>query len=150
MQEIIDRKSFILGMITGFAECLAGECKKCAFSPPFYPEDYEMLKIEAAKIAKEQGIYLWLEKNPDIKEGSRVYWWVMYKFPEVLEEYQTIRRQGYNPAWNFDKFRGLLSYGIVWGDRAKEVIPKMRKEEVIMGTVSRILFKPGEWPPKRE
>jgi len=74
MQKLIDRKSFIVGMITGFAECLASECKKCAFSPLFYPEDYEMLRIYAEKIAKEQGIYLWLERNPDIKEGNGVYW----------------------------------------------------------------------------
>jgi len=150
MQESIDRISFVLGMMTGFAECLAGECKKCAFSPPFYPEDYEMLKTEAEKIAKEQGIYLWLETNPDIKEENRVYWWVMYKFPEVLEKYQALRKQGYNPAWYFDKFRELLSYGIVWGEGAENVIPKMRKKETIMETVSRILFKPGDWPPKKD
>ena len=37
----IDRRSYILGMITAFAECVANESKKLALSPPFYPTDYE-------------------------------------------------------------------------------------------------------------
>ena len=148
--DLIDRKSFILGMITGFAECVAGESKKCTFSPPFYPEDYDILQTEAEKIAEEQGIHLWLEQNKDIKEEYRVYWWVMYKFPEVLEEYKALREQGFNPAWEFDEFRKLLSYGTVWGEGADNIIPRMRKKETIMGTVSRIIFKPGDWPVKKE
>ena len=146
----INRHSFILGMMTAFAECVAGECKKCAFSPPFYPEDYELIKPEAEKIAKEQSIHLWFEENQDIKEDFRVHWWIMYKFPEVLEEYQAIRAQGFNPAWEFDKFRNLLSYGTAWGEGADKVITKMREEETIMNTVARILFKPGDWPLKKE
>lgn len=148
--EPIDRKSFILGMITGFAECVAGECKKCAFSPPFYPEDYGILKPEAEKIAEEQGVHLWLEENNDIKEEYRVYWWVIYKFPEVLEEYKAIKEQDFNPVWEFDEFRDLLSYGTVWGEGAEKITPKMRKKETIMETVSRIIFKPGDWPLKKE
>jgi hypothetical protein len=145
----IDRKSFMLGMITAFAECVAGECKRAAFSPPFYPEDYPILLPEAEKIAEEQGLHLWLEENEDISEDVRVKWFVIYKFPEVLEEYKAIRAKGFNPAWEFDKFREFLSYGIVWGENAERVKPAMRQEETIMGTVSRILFEPGEWPPKK-
>lgn len=147
---LIDRKAFMLGMITAFAECIAGECKRCAFSPPFYPEDYEILKPEAERIAKEQGIHLWFEENKDIKEDFKIHWWIMYKFPKVLEEYQAIREKGFNPVWEFDKFRNLLSYGHVWGEWADKVIPKMREKETIMGTVSRILFKPGDWPLKKD
>jgi len=29
--EFIDRRSYILGMITAFAECVTNECKKIAF-----------------------------------------------------------------------------------------------------------------------
>ena len=54
----IDRRSFILGMITAFAECVANECKRAALSPPFYPEDYETVVAEAENIAKDQGIFL--------------------------------------------------------------------------------------------
>jgi len=150
LSKLIDRRSFMLGMMTAFAECIAGEAKKCAFSPPFYPEDYPGLEPEAQRIANEQGIYLWFEENPDIPEEHRVHWWVMYKFPEVLEEYKELRKKGFNPAWQFDKFRGLLGYGTVWGKNADKVIPKMRKPETIMGTVARILFRPGDWPPPKD
>ncbi len=148
--KLIDRKSFMLGMMTSFAECLAGECKRCAFSPPFYPEDLHLLKPEAERIVAEQGVELWLEENNDIKTENRVYWWVMYKYPEVLEEYHAIRKNGFNPAFEFDAFRGLLSYGRIWGDNADQVVPRMREEENIMGTVSRILFQPGDWPVNQE
>ena len=66
------RTCFILGMITAFAECLANECKRLALSPPFYPEDYEKLLPEAERIAQDQGISLWYEKNPDIPEKARL------------------------------------------------------------------------------
>ena len=62
--EIINRKSFILGMITAFAECVTNECKKIALSPPFYPEDYDSVVSEAERIADDQGISLWYEKKP--------------------------------------------------------------------------------------
>jgi hypothetical protein len=148
--ELIDRKSFMLGMMTSFAECLAGECKRCSFSPPFYPEDYPLLEPEAVRIAQEQGIYLWLEENADIMEENKVYWWVMYKYPDVLDEYHSLREKGWNPAFEFDRFRKLLSYGTVWGDNAENVTPKMRGEEKMMDTVSRVIFKPGDWPIKAE
>jgi hypothetical protein len=62
----IDRKSFILGMMTAFAECLAHECKKAAPSPPFYPEDYPRVRSEAERIAREHGLFLWYEENADL------------------------------------------------------------------------------------
>ena len=149
LANLIDRKSFILGMMAAFSECVSGECKKAAFSPPFYPDDYFILHNEAQKITEEQGLNIWYEENLDIPENVRVGWFVIYKFTEVLEEYKEIRKQGYNPAFEFDKFREFLSYGIVYGENSNMVKPKMRKKEVIMGTVARILFNPGEWPPKK-
>src|SRR3990172_8651296 len=109
--KMIDRKSFMLGMMTAFGECVAGEAKKCAFSPPFYPGDYEMLKSEDERIADELSISIWLEENEEIREENRVMWWVMYKFQEVLDEYHGIRANGFNPAYEFDRFSDLLSYG---------------------------------------
>jgi len=149
LANLIDRKFFILGMMTAFAECLAYECKKAAFSPPFYPEDYGIVRPEAEKIAQDQGIYLWYEKNLDIPENTRVNWFVMYKFQEVLDEYKTIREQGFNPAWDFEKFYDLLSYGTVWGKGAYNIVPKMRKKKLTEDTVARVLFKPGDWPIKK-
>ena len=136
----IDRGSFILGMITAFAECLANECKKMAFSPPFYPEDYEPIQLEAEKIAQEQGIHLWYESNPDLPEDNKVHWLVMYKFPEVLEEYNALRDHGHNPFTNLEVFSGILSYGTVWGKNTEKVLPLMREKREIKDTVSRIIL----------
>jgi hypothetical protein len=141
-----DRRSFILGMMTAFAECIANECKKAAFSPPFYPEDYGMLLAEAENIAREQGIYLWYDKNLDIPETIRLNWFVLYKFSEVLDEYKRFRNQGNNPAWNLEKFSDLLSYGSVWGTGADKVVPKIRENRNKTETFSRVLLKPGDWP----
>ncbi len=144
--ELIDRKSYILGMMTAFAECVTYECKKVALSPPFYPIDYDSVASEAERIAKDQGISLWYEENKDIPENKRLNWFVMYKFPEVLEEYKHLREKGYNPAWNFEKFYDLLSYGMVWGENADQVIPKIRERKVQADTMARILLKTGDWP----
>jgi hypothetical protein len=142
----IERKSFMLGMITAFAECLAGEAKKLAFSPPFYPEDCKSLHEEAERICQEQGIFLWLEKNADLPAKRRLHWLVLFKFPEVLEEYKKLRQKGFNPALHFEKFTALLSYGSVWGKKADNVVARMREKRPVLDTVARILLKPGDWP----
>lgn len=136
----------MLGMMTAFGECIAGEAKRCAFSPPFYPEDYYTLKTEAERIAVELNIGIWLEKNEEIKEENRVMWWVMYKFPEILDEYHDLRAKGFNPAYEFDEFSDLLSYGYTFGVNSEQVTSRIRKQEDTMGTVTRILFQAGDWP----
>jgi hypothetical protein len=146
----IDRKSFILGMITAFAECLANECKKGALSPPFYLQDYDGVCTQAEQIAKEQGIFLWYDKNEDIPEENRINWWVMYKFPEVLEDYQELRRRGYNPAWHLEKFLDFLSYGTIWGQFAEKVVPQYREKRPTDDTVGKILLTLGGWPSTRK
>ena len=146
LAKMIDRKSFMLGMMTAFGECVAGEAKKCAFSPPFYPEDYYILKTEAERIADELNIFVWLEENEEIREENRVMWWVMYKFPEILDEYHDIRAKGFNPAYEFDEFSELLSYGYAFGENSENVSSRLRKKEDTMETVTRVLFQPGDWP----
>lgn len=147
----IDRRSFILGMMTAFSECLANECKKAALSPPFYPEDYPEIRSEAERIAQEHSILLWYEENSDIPAAKRVNWFVMYKYQDVLDQYKAIRSRGNNPVWDLKAFSEWLSYGIVWGEGADKVIPRMREQNVTedMPTVMRILFKPGDWPIPR-
>ncbi|MFZ0449915.1 MAG: hypothetical protein WAL98_11795 [Desulfatiglandaceae bacterium] len=147
----IHRESFIFGMITAFAECLANESKRAAFSPPFYPEDYPIIRAEAERIAEEQCISLWYENNHDIPSSKRIVWFVMFKYPEVLDEYRRIRNEGHNPAWDLEPFSSLLSYGNVWGRGAEKVTPAMREKisGKVMPTVSRVLFKNGGWPPER-
>ena len=142
----IDRRSYILGMITAFAECVANESKKLALSPPFYPTDHDAVIEESTIIADEQGIFLWYEKNLDIPETQRLNWYVLYKFPEVLDEYRRLRKAGNNPAWHFEKFSDLLSYGTAWGAGAEDVIPKMKDRKSTRDTYARILLKPGDWP----
>ena len=144
--QFIDRKSFILGMITAFAECVANECKRAAFSPPFYPADYKSLLPETRKIAKDNSVFIWYEKNLDIPPKTRLNWFVIYKFPEVLNEYRALREKAYNPAWHLDKFTNFLSYGVVWGVGADKVIAQLRETRKTSATYARILLKPGAWP----
>jgi hypothetical protein len=146
--DAIDRRSFMLGMITASAECLAGEAKKMALSPPFYPEDYKDLREEAERICQEQGVFLWHEKNADLPAPKRLHWLVLFKFPEVLKEYKKLRRKGSNPAFHFKRFTDLLSYGSVWGEEAEKVVPRIREQRPMLDTVARILLKPGDWPMK--
>ena len=144
--DLIDRKSYILGMITAFAECVSNECKKIALSPPFYPHDYPSVVSGAKTIAKDQGIFIWYDENEDIPENKRLNWFVLYKFSDMLDEYRRIRNQGYNPAWHFAKFSDLLSYGTAWGEGADAVVSRMRQRINTKDTFARVLLKPGDWP----
>lgn len=147
---MIDRHSFILGMMTAFGECVAMESKRIALSPPMLPEALQAVQEEAKRVASEQKISLYLEKNEEMKKENRVLWWVIYKFPEDLEQYKKLRREGKNPAWEFVEFADLLSYGTVWGERSSQVIPRMRKDTKAMDPVTRILFPDGGWPIEKE
>jgi hypothetical protein len=142
----IDRSSFILGMITAFAECVANESKKLAFSPPFYTEDYTMVKSDAKTITRDLSVQIWLETNADLALEKPLYWFVIYKFPEVLDEYQQLRTSGLNPALHFETFYSLLSYGSVWGDGAHAVSPKFREDRPQEDVFANILLKSGDWP----
>jgi len=145
----LDRISFILGMITAFAECVTNECKKLAFSPPFRPQDYPLLYQEAKKIADEQRVLLWHEENEDIPSSYRLHWIVIYKFPEALEEYRQLRSKGFNPVWDLDKFYPILSYGLVWAEGVDKITPRFREERKTQCTFSRVLLDPQEWPIPR-
>jgi len=142
----IDRKSFILGMVTAFAECVANESKKAALSPPFYPDDYGTVLEEIQIIAADQGIFVWYEENLDLPEAKRLNWFVLYKFPEVLDEYKALREQGFNPALHLKEFSNFLSYGMVWGEGAEKVKPEIREKRLTIDTCASILLKPGDWP----
>ena len=71
---------------------------------------------------------------------------MLFKFPELLEEYKKLRQEGFNPALHFESFLGLLSYGTAWGKKADKVVPRMREKRPVLDTVARILLKPGDWP----
>jgi len=56
-KNFIERNSFMLGMITAFAECLAGEAKKLASLPLFILKTTRAFRDEAERICQEQGIF---------------------------------------------------------------------------------------------
>jgi len=146
MKSEAERKAFILGMITAFAECVTNECKKLALSPPFYPRDLELVREEAEEIAREQAIHLWYEKNEDIPEPGRLNWFVLYKFPEALEAYRSLRKQGLNPATDFEAFFPVLSYGMVWREDCSDLYPEFREMRETQCSFERFLLRPGDWP----
>jgi hypothetical protein len=105
----IDSVSFHLGVIFAFAEMVAIDVKKMAFSYPFLPKEYDRLVKDAKRIAKEQGVKLRLEKHiltTDLfpEEFTKEKWvFIIYKYPEVLQNYlhlksnkeQLIKRKRY-------------------------------------------------------
>jgi len=76
----IDRRSYNLGVIAAFSEIVAVGVKKLALSSPLSPEEMAQLLPEAERIAHEQGISLYLEKDflttdlfsEEITEGKHV------------------------------------------------------------------------------
>jgi hypothetical protein len=89
----IDQRSFQLGVIFAFAEMVAIDVKKMAFSLPFLPEEYDRLAKDAKKIARGEGVKMKLEKRilaTDLfpEEFTRGKWvFIIYKYPEVLKSY---------------------------------------------------------------
>ena len=63
--KLIDRRSYILGMMTAFAECVTNECKKIALQAPvrflfslFFTETQLKFAKSAMSFGKRQGWYL--------------------------------------------------------------------------------------------
>jgi len=133
----IDKVSFILGMTAAFGECIACEAKMLALSPPMHRDMAEKVEADMHEIADGMGLYLHFEENADLDED--IVWWVIYKFENQLESYLALRQLGYNPWKSMDNFRPLLSYGMVYGDGADQVVPKMREFRDPMNVVSDIL-----------
>lgn len=147
MEKQIDHYSFIYGMVTAFSECVSRECKRGALSPPFPPEYYDIVKDEIEHIAAENGISCWYDENKDLPESSRVGWFVLYKFPETLDEYQSIRKTGSNPALDMKQFHRWLGYGTVWTEAYSSIQTAFREVRKTGDTPGRVLFPDGDWPP---
>ncbi len=117
----IDSISYQLGTIFAFAEMVAIDMKRLAFSLPFSPNDYNRLIVDAKKIAREQGVQLKLDKQiltTDLfpEEFTRGKWvFLIYKYPEVLEAYlrlksekqKLIQKNGYR-----GKARRAIAFGL--------------------------------------
>ena len=89
----IDSISYELGVIFAFAEMVAIDVKKMAFSSPLSPQEYNRLAQDAKRITREWGVKTKLEKRlltTDLfpEEFTRGKWvLIIYKSPEVLKTY---------------------------------------------------------------
>ena len=105
-----DKRSFILGMITAFSECVAGGCKRLALSPPLTHADYEMIAAEANELIEKHGLLHYHEENPELPEAERFDWILIAGKQETLDRYLALRRNGKSPAGSLEPFHSLLSY----------------------------------------
>ena len=110
MDAIIDKRSFVLGMITAFCECITGGCKQLALSPPLSHPDFEMVKDEAYALIDKHGLIYYHEENHDRPEEIRFDRIVIAGKVETLSAYLALRDLGYNPADSLEPFHKILSY----------------------------------------
>ncbi len=106
----LDRRSFILGMITAFCECVAGGCKRMALSPPLSAKDYEAVSEEAYEIIDKHGLLYYHEMNMDQPDNLRFNWIVIARRQQTLDDYLSLRMQGFSPVQSLAPFSELLSY----------------------------------------
>ncbi len=59
----MDSRSYQLGVIAAFSEVVAAGVKKLALSAPLTPEEMAQLLPDAERIAKENGVSIYLEKD---------------------------------------------------------------------------------------
>ncbi len=105
-----DKRSFILGMITAFSECVAGGCKRLALSPPLTEADDRMVRREAYEIIERHGLRHYREENADQPEEKRFIWILIFSRQETIDEYLRLRALGLSPMDSLEPFYSLLSY----------------------------------------
>lgn len=106
----MDKRSFVMGMITAFCECVAGGCKRLALSPPLRHEDYISFSAEAEEIIEKHGLLHYHEKNLDLPDADRFEWIIIALKQDTIDEYLAIRDEGMNPAHSLKPFWDVLSY----------------------------------------
>ena len=106
----MDKRSFVMGMLTAFCECVAGGCKRLALSPPLSHDDYLLFAQEAVGIINNHGLISYHEENLDLPEKDRFEWIIIASKQETIDEYLSIRSKGYNPAHSLEPFYSVLSY----------------------------------------
>ena len=110
-----DRRSFALGMVTAFCECVAGGCKRMALSPPLTPEDMAAFGDEARALIEAHGLIWYHERNLDMPEEERFEWLLIAARRSTVEAYAALRDKGLSPAVSLAPFHELLSYDPVQG-----------------------------------
>ena len=106
----LDKRAFILGMITAFCECVAGGCKRLALSPPLTRADLELVRDEACDIIARHGLLHYLEENADQPEDVRFYWILIAGKEQTIDAYLCLRKKGLSPITSLAPFSDLLSY----------------------------------------
>ncbi len=106
----LDKRSFILGMITAFCECVAGGCKRLALSPPLTRRDYEAVARDAGEIIRMHGLLEYHETNADQPEDIRLEWILIAGRQETIDRYLALREKGLSPMASLAPFSELLSY----------------------------------------
>ncbi len=106
----MDQRSFILGMITAFCECVAAGCKDLALSPPLTHEVYIQVHEEAEELIARHGLISAHEENPELAENERFEWILIAARQETLRRYKALRAEGLSPARSLKPFSELLSY----------------------------------------
>ena len=106
----MEQRSFILGMVTAFSECVAAGCKDLALSPPLDAQAYEAVASEAVDIIQKHGLIAYHEENLDLPEEERFDWILIVGRQQVLDEYLVLRAKGLSPARSLAPFATLLSY----------------------------------------
>ena len=105
-----DKRSFILGMITAFSECVAAGCKRLALSPPLTRDDYASVAEEANTIIEKQGLLHYHELNLDQPEEKRFEWILIAGKQETIDQYLNLHERGFSPIDSLAPFSDLLSY----------------------------------------
>lgn len=107
----MDKRSFVLGMLTAFCECVAAGCKPLALSPPLRDVDFASIQAEASALIAAHGLSCYHEENMDLPPDRRVHWLIIYAKPAALEAYRALRAEGKNPMDDLDVFAEVLGYG---------------------------------------
>ena len=110
MNTDLDKRSFILGMITAFSECVAAGCKRMALSPPLSAADYALVAEDAGEIIEKHGLRHYHELNLDRPAEMRFEWIVIAGKQETIDRYLELREAGLSPAVSLAPFAELLSY----------------------------------------
>ena len=106
----LDKRSFVLGMVTAFCECVAGGCKRLALSPPLLKEEYHSMADEIYSIIEKHGLIHYHEENLDRPPEERFEWILIASRKETIDSYISLRASGCSPADSLEPFAELLSY----------------------------------------
>ena len=104
-----DKRSFILGMVTAFCECVAGGCKKLARSPPMTDADFALSGREACEIIEKHGLLWYHERHADVPEEKRYHTLLIASRQETIDRYMEIRKEHLLPD-GLEPFQEILSY----------------------------------------